>query len=453
MLNVNRVDSKKDIKYIKWDEIFILYEFKTYLARSEFIELSLLNKLLREKLKHKVFYKLNIDDDFLLQFPNYFYQNEFDIENELNDELETVKKFQSSRIEPFITDLIRVFDTFGLHLKQIEFDRLYRPGYFIIPVVGNFTQLSSLSIYNCELELKIFIKFMTKLCKLEYLSIKNLQFLALYEEWPLDSEALLPQTLQVLELGNMRLRKTDLHKDPYRFLIDNSGFMNDYYYIPPQHLRNLKHLIITEDIAYYSGYIPKFLDLNQHLTRITFPCYYLSSSIVKSLSTINRVNEIQIVFKYDSYQLRNFDIMPLDSVHVLSIESIPSGHYPKVYILINLFPKLTRFHASFDYFEGKFIEILAAKLGHLNSIELEIQYFSSEEFDLSIFSNIETLKLDIYSRKGIGYKLPAHSSKLKLIKIASNNCIESFNIMLESYKNSSIWNIKLLGKFIICIPI
>ncbi|KXN67708.1 hypothetical protein CONCODRAFT_10159 [Conidiobolus coronatus NRRL 28638] len=451
MLNVNLIDSKKDIKNIKWDEIFTLYEFKSYLVRSQFIELSLLNKLLREKLKQKIFYKVIFNHDFLLQFPDYFYPQEFDIVSGFGDESETILNFQINRIDPFIAGLIRGLNNFSSHLKRIEFDRLLRSGYFIVPLASNFTYLSNLSICDCELDLKFFNKLVLKLDKLEFLSMKNLQFLVLDEEWPLDSETLLPQSLKELELGNMRLRKTDLHKNPYKFLfIDKNGFMNGYYYAPPQCLPNLKHLIISKDTDFYSDYVPNLLNLNPHLTRITFPCYYLSSNTVKSLSAISSINEMQIEFKYDNYEFRNFDIIPLASVDILSIKSIPASHHRKVYTLISLCPNLTKLYAYFEYYSDGFIEGMLSILGQLKAIELEIFYFSNAEFDLSIFSNIETLKLDIDSDQIIHYKLPVQLSKLKLIKLASNNYSGCFDLMLKNYKNSSIWSVKLIGQDIIC---
>jgi hypothetical protein len=454
MLDDNCVGSNKELKNIRWDGIFILYEFKSYLARWELIEVSLLNKLLRERLKYKVFYRVKLNNDFLLQFPNYFYRKEFTIENEYNRGLETMPSFQNNRIDPFVEVLIEKLSTFGVHLKQMELDRLYRPGCFVVPLVSNFTQLASLSICNCELELNIFNKLILKLYKLESLSIKNLQFLILDEEWPLNTGTLLPRTLSELELGNMCLRKTDLHKNPYKFLfIDNSGYMNDYYYILPQQLPNLKRLIISKDTTFYSDYIPNLLNLNPQLTYIAFPYYYLSSYVGNYLNISSNINEIQIVFKFESYEFRNFNIEPLESVNILSIKSINSNHYRKVYTLISLCPKLIRFHASFDYFDNGFIESLLAKLDHLKAIELEVGYFRLGKLDLSIFSNIESVRLNTGSTQIIIYKLPTQPSKLKSIKISTNSYREILNFMLEERSNSHIWDIRLLGRVINCSAI
>ncbi|KXN67711.1 hypothetical protein CONCODRAFT_72764 [Conidiobolus coronatus NRRL 28638] len=365
--------------------------------------------------------------------------NYYGIENEFDRVLETIPNFQSNRIDPFMADLIKMLNNFDIHLKQVEFDRLYRPG---------------LSICECELDLKSFNKFILKLDKLESLSIKNLQFLVLDEEWPLDGETLLPQGLKELELGNMCLRRTDLHKNPYKFLfIDNSGFMNVYFYIPPQRLPNLKKLTVSKDTAFYSNYIPNLLDLNPQLTHVTFPYYYLSSCVGKYLNMPSNINEVQVVFKFENYDFRNFNITPLDSVNILSIKSINSNHYRKVYTLINLCPKLTKLHASFDYFDDEFIERLLRKLDHLKAIELEIGYFRLGKFDLSIFSNIESLRLNISSNQTINYKLPAQPSKLKSIKISSDSYRESFNFMLKECSSSPTWNIKLLGSVISCSAI
>ncbi|KXN67712.1 hypothetical protein CONCODRAFT_10163, partial [Conidiobolus coronatus NRRL 28638] len=263
MLKDISIPSKADPKRIKWDVLFLLREFKYYLSRGEFIEISSLNQLLREKLKYKVLYKVRFNLDFLFQFPNYFYLEKFEIENELDDELEAIKNFQCSRIDPFIDELVKDLNSFDLNLKQIEFDTLYRQGYFIIPLVSNFTHLSSLSIYDCDLELKSFNKLISKLEKLEFLYLNRVEFVVLAEEWHLDYETLLPNSLKELEIGYMNLRKEYYKNAPYNFLLNNTGeYMMEQYYIPPQRLPNLKKLSLSMDTKFYINYFGNLLDLN-----------------------------------------------------------------------------------------------------------------------------------------------------------------------------------------------
>ncbi|KXN67717.1 hypothetical protein CONCODRAFT_167194 [Conidiobolus coronatus NRRL 28638] len=451
MLNDSSINAKKKLKNIKWREIFILQEFKCYLSNSDFIEISTLNQFLREKLRQQVLYKVKLNPEFLLQFPNYFYRKEFDIESEFDKELETIPNFQSNRIDPFMTDLIRVLNSFDSDLLQIEFDRLYRPGYYIVPCVSKFGHLTGLSICDCELELKGFNKFIQELDKLEYLSIKNIEFLILAEENPLNPETFLPNTLKELELGYMNLKKVYYNNTPYEYLFyDRSGFLDSNHHITAQKLPNLKKLKVSMDSTYISSYFPSLMDLNPQLKQLAIPCYYLSSSAVKPLSNAGNLNELHIAFKTDYNEFRRFDFMPLESVNSLSIKLIPSSQYRKVYTLVNLCQKITKFNASLDSYSDEFIKRVLKKLDHLKTIELEIKDFTLEEFDLSIFSNMESLKLNITSNEMIRYKLPEQLFNLKSIKITSNNYKDCFNFMLEEYSNSPTWNIKLLGKAIRC---
>jgi hypothetical protein len=451
MFKDSSITNKIDSKRVKWDVIFLLREFKHYLSRSEFIEISSLNQLLREKLKYKALYKVKFNLDFLFQFPNYFYREEFEVESEIDNELEAIKSFQCNRIDPFIDELVKGLNTFDFHLKQIEFDRLYRQGYFIVPLVSNFAHLSSLSIYDCDLELKSFNKLVLKLEKLKFLYLNSVEFVILAEEWHLDHGNLLPSTLEVLQLGYMSLRKEYYKNAPYNFLLNNtSEYMMNQYYIPPQHLPNLKKLSLSIDTKYYISYFPNLLDLNPQLTHISTPYYHLSPKAVRYLSEANTINEMHIIFKADHYEFKSLDYMLLNSLNALYFESIISSHYDKVYSLISLCPRLTKLHASLEYYSEGFIEKVLKKLDHLKVIELEIENFMREEFDLSIFSNIESLKLNISSIEVIRYILPTQLSKLRSIKLSSNEYIESFDIMLGEYNNSTIWNIKLIGNAIHC---
>jgi hypothetical protein len=454
MLSASSIISKKELKIIKWHEIFIQHEFKRYLSNIELIVISSINQFLREKLMHQVIYKVKLNPELLLQFPNYFYRKEFDIESEFDKELETIPNFQSNRIDPFIADLVSQLKSFDSHSFQIEFDKLYRPGYFIVPCVSKFSNLTGLSISNCELELKGFNRFVLELDKLEYLSLKSIEFLILAEENPLNPETLLPNTLKELDLGYMNLRKVYYNNTPYEYLFyDRSGFLDSNHHITARNLPNLKKLSLSMDSTYISSYFPNLINLNPQLKQLSIPCYYLSFSAIKPLSNTGNINELQITFKADYNQFRSLDSMPLKSVNSLSIKLIPPSQYRKVYTLVNICQNLTKFSGSLESYSNEFIERVLGKLDQLKVIELEIKDLTLKEFDLSIFSNIKSLKLNINSNETIYYKLPEQQCNLKSIEIASNNSIESYNFMLEEYSNSPIWDIKLLDKVIRCIAI
>jgi hypothetical protein len=450
MSNDTSVNSKNGLENIRWDGIFILYELIQYLSNIEFIEISSLNKLLRKKLKHKAFYKINLYSEFLFKFPTYFYSDEFEVENEAGDELVAIKSFQRKRINPFIKDLVNGFNSFNLHFKHISFDRLGRAAYFIFPIISKFNHLTSLSINECDISLKGFNKLMLKLCKLEYLSLKVVNLVILEEERPLNAVNLLPKTLKELQLGCIYLSKALNNNNPYKYLFnDESESLDTEYQTSTKRLPNLKKLKLTDHNCFEYRYMAKLLRTNRQLTHITLSCYYLSAEIVRPLRDSRNINEVTIILNSDSDSFyRNLNLKPLTSVNSLSITQIASNQHRKVNNIVKLCPKSTKLHISMDCYYSELIEQILEKLDQLKDLELEVKDFTFDEFDLSIFSNIETLKLDIGYKKAFTYKLPLQICKLKLIKVVPNNFYEIFNIMLEGCSDSAIWDIKVLDNVI-----
>ncbi|KXN67437.1 hypothetical protein CONCODRAFT_72964 [Conidiobolus coronatus NRRL 28638] len=196
---MNRLNSKN----IKWDVILILFEVQQYLTINDSIQISLLNKLLRLKLKRKVFNEVQIWYSNLSQDLDFSNSNFSKFKNDLVGGLETIQAKINYKISPFIDELISEIDWFSTYFKSLKLSYLGRECYFILNSINKFNQLSCLIMCDCYVALKDFNQLMSKLNKLERLSLQDIKFMKNNSEGPIESDTTLPVSLRELSLSNL----------------------------------------------------------------------------------------------------------------------------------------------------------------------------------------------------------------------------------------------------------
>ncbi|KXN67436.1 hypothetical protein CONCODRAFT_10483 [Conidiobolus coronatus NRRL 28638] len=144
-------------KNIEWEKALILFEFQRCLDKPKLLEISLLNRYLREKLKKTIFKVVKINFSNAYKFPDYFVPGRFEIEQENLTDLEK-SNIKSSRIDPSVTKLTSEIDKYSVYFKSLEFIDLDNAGYFVIPIIDSFSHLSSLNIRKCYINLSVFNK-------------------------------------------------------------------------------------------------------------------------------------------------------------------------------------------------------------------------------------------------------------------------------------------------------
>ncbi|KXN67434.1 hypothetical protein CONCODRAFT_86955 [Conidiobolus coronatus NRRL 28638] len=451
MLQVVKFNNKNAFRNTKWELIFIFNDFQQYLYFRQLCNISLLNKYLREKLKIKIFNSIKLSHFFLRQFPNYFNNTN---ENELNDEsVDTNNTIitRSSKINLFIDELIKKFDSFLPICKSLEFLGLGIAGYYIIPKVCYFNHLTHLRLFDCLMGLKCFIRLMEKLENLQFLDLYELNFIKFQDDEVTEGDIIIPKPLKGIGLTHMHVFTASCISDPYEVLNNYDSDILEVAHIPPQHLSNLSKLELSSAIDNLN-LILDFLSLNPQLSEIIIPISNFSIEIIKMLSESGNVKHLKIDFiGYEIHYPNDVTLPKLSSLSSLKILYISERDYCTILKLLEAFPNLAKLIITLKHYSADFIVSVLRKLNNLKYLKLAVYNLLSDEFNFNVFSNIRVLKVNIVDNMKVLYKLPVQPCKLKSIRIASNpRYLENMNYMLEDDDVVNNWNIKLLGQSIKC---
>jgi hypothetical protein len=441
-----------DSNTISWDRVFILYEFQQYSSIIELLEISLLNRLLREKLKSKIFYGIEFNDLHLCQLPGYFSREILANESEPSASLETTVDFKKDKIDPFVAKLVNQVSILSPYFKSIEFFDLGRVGNFIVPIAYNFLHLTSLKIDDCIMKLKDFNQLMSKLKQLEFLYLRDCRFMRLLGEDSIEHEAHLSSSLKELHISIIYLLTTVALNSPYEILYNyDISIEEEEFYLTSHHISSIKKLeLYSSDND--DKFICSFLSKNPQLTHIKLPLSNFIPETVKILSDNNNIEHMNIdLFYVDVDYSLDIALPRLLSLTSLSMPFISRNEYIRVYQIIDACPNLTKLDLEMAIYSTEFLSNVLKKLEKLKWLKLIITNFKKSELDFSLFSNIETLKFASVNKCSIPFKFPTPPMRLKSITILSGaQYIETANYLSESYINSVNWKFKFKGDAMVC---
>jgi hypothetical protein len=245
---------------IDWSWMLAKFSIAIYLDKYDTLDLSLVNKKIRDKLYPVIFNQMEINYRVLLQHSNFFDQKRYRRFGNLSY-MEKIKKFKKYglndqlafkelQIDPFIEESNITLKSASMYCKSLTFDSKYRvyddrPSYFIFPLFESFYNLNNLTLYKYSIP---FISFYNLLSKLENLEILNMRLtilvltpsddpnLAIFLKYP---KSLKELTYVYVLLGN------SYYYDKYPLSILNDPKFNlieENLDIMPQLLPNLKIL-------------------------------------------------------------------------------------------------------------------------------------------------------------------------------------------------------------------
>jgi hypothetical protein len=440
---------KDSLKTIKWHDLFILHEFQQYLTRNDFIEISILNKVLRQKLKHIIFYSIEINEEFLRSLPNYFRQFSFMRLKMSKRELQANLNFKSEKIDPFISELVKRIDTFANYLKYLKLSGIAQSGYYIIPSITASNNLTSLSLSNIVVNMGDFYSLLPKLEKLECLDLEELRLIRLLDEEIIEHGAPISSTLKELSISGIYINSTDTPNFPYKFVFDGYlSFRENTFYFKLNHHPNLKKFKLYSTI-YSIEFVLDFLALNTQLTDIRLPVEYFTTEYINILSNSNNINSIHIdTNDVDANFFTGQNFVQLNSLNSLTITLPNKYRYIRVYDIIYICPNLTKLDIAVTTYTSEFITKILKKLKLLKILKLKVQNISSEVIDLNIFSNVEIVRMDVKEYRTIHYTLPKPPMKFKSITFSLSPLNDdSFNLMRQRYKNDPNWKITLSNSY------
>jgi hypothetical protein len=365
-------------------------------------------------------------------------------------DFEDYSDFKATNLDPFIKKVIEEMSNYSAYFTSLSLNNLDKLCYYFIPSIYIFNNLTKLKITQCTVSAKDFSVLMMKLNKLECMELNDLTFaMAEHEEFA-EGNIILPSSLKELTHGLGTILSTTLPSNPYKFLYDNTIFAATEFFYLSQYLPNLKNLKLTAFFSVTTN-INKFLTLNPQLTHLSLPIDNIDTEIVKTLSKYNIKHLDLSLIHYFTIPPIQPGIYFLKSVTSLTIPFIKQIGYPALKKLFPLFPNLTKLAFKVRNYNVEYFTEIAANTDKLEHVIVDIDDYITEDIDLTMFHNVNQLKIQILDSSKILYKLPSPPANLKSVTICTDmQYLKSYNYMKEKYMDNSDWSIKLSHKTIHC---
>lgn len=439
------------MKQLDWDLVFFLKEFQENLRTHDLVEISLLNKLIREKSKKTVFSGIKLGDSILQRLTDID-SNEEELFKDAPDSGYSLEYFKSTVIDPFVNNLIAEVDVFSPYLNSLKFDNLLGTACYLMPLAFHFNHLVNLKFCDCTVDIKDFKHLMDKLTSLESLVIYNLKMLKLFDYGPIQSKIIIPSTLKFLSVSRLYIDNASQYSTHYEYFYDN-GLLDssEVYFIPPKHYPNLKKLQL-DYVGDTIEYIFEFLTLNPQIVFVKLPLRNLYSNCIKALHENNNVKQLIIdPCSFDDDVELAASVTVLKSLHSLHLTKVYSRSHSKLLDIFSAFSAIRKLEIDLADYDRFFIARILKKLTRLKLLIIKTGVFYTLDINLTMYSNIEALKLNIKTDNETSYYLPSPPKRIQSISISSGALYKkNFASLKEAYKNNRYWKIYLVGELIKC---
>jgi hypothetical protein len=440
------------MKHLRWDFIFILNEFQEQLRILDLVEVSLLNKFIRIKLKKIIFSRVELGKSIFKILP--FFRIDWSdnlIFKDVSYRRLSSPYLMSTIIQPSINELIDEVRELSHYLYTLKFSNIYGAAYFLMPLALNFNHLTSLKFYESTVDQGDFKHLMDNLTSLEILVLYKSKLLKQLGYEPIESEIVVPSSLKYLAITYLYIDSIGLQNNPYKYIFHNCMIdSREVVLFPPKYYQRLKKLQL-EYAADKAEYILEFLSLNPQLTCIILPLKILYLNGIKVLAENNNVNKLIVDPCYIEEDAHlNAKVPILSSLYSLHITKVLSRSHSKILEIITAFSAIRKLEIDLIDYDSQFIANLVDKLTQLKSLTVRAEFLHLNNIDLFIYSNIEALKLNINAEENIFYKLPSPPMKIKSIFIASGTEYKQNFKFLKDHYNCSHWEIRLVGEVASC---
>ncbi|KXN66818.1 hypothetical protein CONCODRAFT_11260 [Conidiobolus coronatus NRRL 28638] len=460
--------NSKNNTNINWLNIISNEEFQKYLDLDLVKEVSMISKLTREKLNPLLF-------KYIILIP-YCFDIKFNIKNNIFDEYFNHKYYGvvdynvSSEVMHFSIDsglkgLDLALSNIKQYAKSFNISDVKKAGYYLLPLVNIFCNLTKLKLESCIILYNEFFKLGESLPNLRQIELIRVTFIKLSTvSVPLDC-FVLPRKLYYLSICHCAIANTDFMPYPCKFLFNYSiRFPRSNFIIPKIKAYSLKKLKFLSDSVQDSG-LKEFLDINPNLESLKINSLY--SNITYSLKSLQGL-EINTVTDFDNdVHISTFDSVTMLKVGRTYMEYGDDNTDLKRFCL--KFSNLKDLELDvYNYDElrtlsDKFLYKILSNLPKLKTLRLEIgkdifaslNLFSDDEsendredninmediFDISSFNNIENLYLTANSNILFNTNFEDCKS-LKQIKFCTSSDRVNTEEFLRKFKGYKNWYFK-----------
>ncbi|KXN66822.1 hypothetical protein CONCODRAFT_168075 [Conidiobolus coronatus NRRL 28638] len=435
---------------INWLNIIFSADFLDYLELNLLKEVSLTSKLIRDKIKPRLFrnlelstsvFELNFKDNIFIEYinrcvyPETYTTTTIDCDNYLN----------SLSVEKSLNDFTSSLKDIKMFAKSLNFEEAQRAEYYLFPIINVFDNLTSLRLNFIAAPLSAFNKLGESLNNLKCLEVIDVTLYNRHIDSLNSDQINIPINLSFLDISYLAIVSSNSLLNPHEFLL------NQY----PQETRRNFHLSSAsiptlKKLSYFNDE-----DINSELYSFLKTNPNLESLSIKSLSDklTNQLKFIKCLEVYNVEYINTKEKAPvLKNTAKLWVKSAYPEHYENIMKLCSICPNLTDLHLtmisdnSVQNSINSFLLPLVSSLSLLKTLRLK---FRIKKVKIMLYKvvNIESLIIDTdeYTILNLNFE---NSDKLKKIKLNSSSekvNTKEFRDKFNSYKN---WNFRFSTKSI-----
>jgi hypothetical protein len=424
-----------------WLNIIIQKDFIQYLEFELLKEAALISKIVREKLKPRLFsnlelstnnYDIKVEDNLFNEFLNYCVNPE----SQPYSPKKIKYRLQILDVETSIKDYINQLKNFKNFAKRFYFDELKRAEYYLFPIISIFNNLTSLRLNHCFIPLIGFYKLGESLSNLKSIELVLVTFIKLPKEKIKPEDIDFSRSLAHLDIYHCSVSNVKLPLSPVKFLLsDDSRVATSSYILPNVTIPTLKNLSFIENDENNSG-LKAFLTANPNLHSLNIEKFDMN--IIQKLNSLYSL-EFDII-EYIDTKLQS---PILESIKKLKINSVYLDYFENIKKLCSLCPKLQELHFNMTYTEqvqssiNNFISPVLSNLRQLEVLNLTLTNEEEENLDITQFSNIKSIILETESSTifNLNFSNCKNLRKLEFISYTREINTKEFKDKFNEYKN------------------
>ncbi|KXN66077.1 hypothetical protein CONCODRAFT_20433 [Conidiobolus coronatus NRRL 28638] len=418
-----QIFKKDNDKKINWLDIILNAEFQNAVQFKTLVEVSMVSKLAREKLKPVVFKRIGIfvkDTKFdsnvlsidieqhfnISQFySEYFKMDTNKIAKSIEFDYHSLKEIHSGIVQGSFNDYGVALKDIKKHSNNFYLGKARNVGYYLYPLINGFDNLTSLTINDCNIPFTAFSDIGKALSNLNKLGLYSVNLVKLYSDIITSGDISFPANLTSLMIFHIQIATTDLLLDPIEYLLNTKtdNYTYEHFVLPKLTFPILKRLNyapskILPNTNSNLG-LEEFLNANPKLESLNIMKYNL-----KMNSSLNSLKFLEVDDNICFNSITN--ISSLDNINNLTfnIHSFDNtANFSKLCRLCPNLVELSLFKSGFlDYPQALIDKFLTPALPNLFKLKtLHIGGFVNDRFrktlDFTNFTQIEELVLSMFS--------------------------------------------------------
>jgi hypothetical protein len=414
-------------------------EFQSYLDLELLKEISMVSKLMREKLKPILFKNLRLCLESIKFESNVIsiaYENQYNFQEY---DYSALREENNGSIKESLNEYIIALSDIKKFTKSFYFEYNSNAGYYLYPLIKIFDNLTELNIRLCHFPFDKFInigKTLPNLCRLE---LESVELVKSTSDIISESNIIFPPNLSYLRLFLIYITTSTLLSDPYEHLFNTNAYPTSYecLTLPKISIPTLKRIDFQPKGQQSHG-LEEFLDINPNVESLYTRDYYLNiSSNLNSLKSLD--NDDLLILNYTDYTFN------LSSINSLKFSTTNFNYSENIKRLCQLCPNLVnlniRFFGKTPDFQAiidNYLLPILSKLKHLKAlalIDIHID-MNGQILDFTKFSKIEKLKIQLMWGSAFNIKFD-NCKSLKQFELISydDNFVDDFKKKANQYNN------------------